>query len=108
MKGDLLDRDITKALRRLSKFIHDNPELCFKEHRAHNACIAFLEQYCREGWKITSSAYDLETAWEAVYSQGVGGRRVVFCSEYDALPKVGHACISRLKTLINGRRSCVI
>lgn len=104
MKDDVLDDDITNALRRLSEFIHDNPELCFKEYRAHNACIAFLQQHCVEGWKITASAYELETAWEAVYTQGTEGRRVVFCSEYDALPQVGHACNFRwrLSLIIGG------
>ena len=34
----------------------------------------------------------METAFEAVFTQGEGGRRVVFCSEYDSLPGIGHAC----------------
>ena len=79
------------ALRKLSKYLLDNPEVAFKEYLAHDACIEFLKMHC-DGWKITPKAYGLDTAWEAVYIQGEGGRRVVFCSEYDALPVVGHAC----------------
>jgi hypothetical protein len=80
------------ALRALSEYLLDNPELAFKEFKAHDACIGFLRKYCPD-WRITPKAYGLETSWEAVYSQGQGGRRVVFCSEYDALPDIGHACI---------------
>ena len=79
------------ALRALSQYLLANPELRFEEVRAHDACIEFLRMHCG-GWKITPNAYGLKTAWEAVYTQGTGGRRVVFCSEYDALPHVGHAC----------------
>jgi len=80
------------ALRELSNYILAHPELDFKEYLAHDACIDFLKMHC-DGWKITPKAYGLETAWEAVYTQGKGGYRIVFCSEYDALPDVGHACI---------------
>jgi len=79
------------ALRALSQYLLANPELGFKEFLAHDACIEFLRMHCGD-WKITPKAHGLETAWEAVYTQGTGGRRVVFCSEYDALPDVGHAC----------------
>jgi metal-dependent amidase/aminoacylase/carboxypeptidase family protein len=85
----------TDALRDLSRYLLDHPELAFKEHLAHDACIEFVNKHCK-GWKITPHAYDMETAWEAVYTQGKGGRRIVFCSEYDALPDVGHACIPHL------------
>src|SRR2546423_14946968 len=62
------------ALRELSKYLLENPELAFKEDKAHDACIRFLQKHCPE-WRITPKAYGLETAWEAVYSQGQGGRR---------------------------------
>jgi metal-dependent amidase/aminoacylase/carboxypeptidase family protein len=81
----------TNALRGLSEYLLEHPELAFKEHLAHDACVDVLRRLCPE-WKTTPHAYGMETAWEAVYSQGTGGRRVVFCSEYDALPDVGHAC----------------
>ena len=80
------------ALRELSKYLLSHPELAFKEYLAHDACIDFLRTHCGE-WKITPKAYGLDTAWEAIYTQGNGGRRLVFCSEYDALPEIGHACI---------------
>ena len=36
------------------------------------------------------STYGLRTSFEA--EVGSGGRLVVFCAEYDALPQIGHAC----------------
>ena len=87
-----MDETTISDLRTLSQYIHSNPELAFKEVLAHDACVKFLRTHCSE-WKITPHAYGLETAWEAVYTQGTGGRRIVFCSEYDALPDVGHACL---------------
>ena len=91
-----MDNAQVDALRELSKYLLANPELAFKEHLAHDACLQFLKTNCPD-WNITPKAYDLETAWEAVYTQGNGGRRIVFCSEYDALPDVGHACTSFIK-----------
>jgi len=87
-----MDSGTVDQLKELSKYLHAHPELAFKEHLAHDACIEFLEKNCG-GWQLTLHAYALETAWEAVYTQGKDGRRIVFCSEYDALPEVGHACI---------------
>ena len=92
------------ALRELSKYLLDHPELGFHEYLAHDACIEFVKLHC-QGWQITSKAYGLDTAWEAVYSQGEGGRKVIFCSEYDALPEVGHACFAPvIQSLTSGRR----
>jgi metal-dependent amidase/aminoacylase/carboxypeptidase family protein len=82
----------TDVLRELSKYLLDHPELRFEEYLAHDMCIKILDTLC-DGWNITPHAYEMATAWEAVYTQGKGGRRVIFCSEYDALPDVGHACI---------------
>jgi Xaa-Arg dipeptidase len=86
-----MDGKTVDALRGLSNYLLANPEVAFKEYLAHDACIDSLKMLCR-GWHITEKAYGLETAWEAIYKQGNGGRRIVFCSEYDALPDVGHAC----------------
>ncbi|EEU42906.1 uncharacterized protein NECHADRAFT_47640 [Fusarium vanettenii 77-13-4] len=74
-------------LRLISKTIHDNPELGYKEYTAHKVITDFLE---KQGFTVTRHAYGLETSFEAEY--GSGGRLVVFCAEIDALPEVGHAC----------------
>ncbi|KAI8071954.1 hypothetical protein BDF21DRAFT_366297 [Thamnidium elegans] len=76
-------------LRAISLDIHDHPEPGNKEYRAFNLLTDFLE---KEGFTVSRGVVGLETAFTAEYSNGKAGRRVGFCSEYDALPGVGHAC----------------
>lgn len=45
------------------------------------------------GFSVTPHAYGVDTTWEAVYENKQGGRTVGFNSEYDALPRIGHACV---------------
>ncbi|KAF9433288.1 hypothetical protein BGZ76_009642 [Entomortierella beljakovae] len=100
-KKDLLGA-IDKAdadLRHLSLQIHDHPELGYQEHFAHKVLTDFLT---KEGFHVTRHACDIETAFIAEYThQGSAPlpgesitpmRSVGFCSEYDALPAIGHGC----------------
>lgn len=57
-----------------------------QEYHAHQLLTDYLEG---QGFKVTRSAAGLETAFIAEYSRGEG-RRIGFCSEYDALPEIGH------------------
>ena len=70
-----------------SHAIHENPELNFEEHYAHELLTGILED---EGLSPTRKAYDLDTAFEANI-EGAGPTVAVLC-EYDALPDIGHAC----------------
>ena len=70
-----------------SHAIHENPELNFEEHFAHELLTGILED---EGLAPTRNAYDLDTAFEA--SAGSSGPTVAVLCEYDALPDIGHAC----------------
>ncbi|RDL38510.1 putative peptidase m20 protein [Venustampulla echinocandica] len=74
----------------VNKQIHDNPELGYEEHKAHALLTSFMKS--RNGWKVTTSAYGMETAWVAVYDSGKKGPVVSFNVEMDALPGIGHAC----------------
>ncbi|KAF2196560.1 putative amidohydrolase [Delitschia confertaspora ATCC 74209] len=74
----------------LNKFIHENPELAFKEHKTHDALTSFMR--LQKGWQVTPSTYGMETAWVAVYDSGKTGPVVSFNVEMDALPDLGHAC----------------
>ncbi|KAF2463563.1 uncharacterized protein BDR25DRAFT_297918 [Lindgomyces ingoldianus] len=74
----------------LNKFIHENPELAFEEHKAHELLTNFMRS--QKDWKVTTSAYAMETAWVAVYDSGKEGPAVSFNVEMDALPDLGHAC----------------
>ncbi|KAF9432562.1 hypothetical protein BGZ76_010635 [Entomortierella beljakovae] len=90
--------DINDSLRELSLKIHSTPELGYKEFFAHNILTEYLEA---QGFKVTRSAYEIETAFVAEYESpatviaAAAGKKVKaigFCSEYDALPGIGHAC----------------
>ncbi|KAF9877476.1 hypothetical protein CkaCkLH20_05176 [Colletotrichum karsti] len=74
----------------VNKKIHDNPELGYHEHIAHDALTSFMRS--RPGWSVTPSAYGMETAWVAVYDTGRKGPVVSFNAEMDCLPGIGHAC----------------
>ncbi|KAG2222283.1 hypothetical protein INT45_006962 [Circinella minor] len=81
--------NLDEALRSLSLKIHDNPELGYKEYKASTLLSNFLEE---KGFKVTRGAAGMPTSFIAEFTNGRPGRRVAFCSEYDALPGVGHAC----------------
>lgn len=71
-----------------SHHIHDQPELAFEEHRAHDLLTDLLE---REGLEVERGAYGLATGFAARAGHGDGPTVAVLC-EYDALPGIGHAC----------------
>jgi len=72
----------------LSHDLHAHPELAMQEVHAHNALTAALE---RHGFAVERHAHGIETAFAATVGGG-GGPHVVVCAEYDALPRIGHAC----------------
>lgn len=63
----------------LNSFIHKNPELAFKEYKAHKELTRFMRS--QEGWKVTESAYGMRTAWVAAYDSGKLGPVVSFNAE---------------------------
>ena len=74
-------------LNELSLKIHANPELAFQEVRA----VAWLTEYLKEnGFSIESGICGLKTAFRGSYGQGKPV--IAILAEYDALPKLGHAC----------------
>jgi metal-dependent amidase/aminoacylase/carboxypeptidase family protein len=81
--SDFID-EIADELWLVNKKIHDNPELGFKEWIAHKALTRFME--AQPGWKVTRSAYDMETAWVAVFDSGNKGPVVSFNVEMGKLP----------------------
>lgn len=71
----------------LSLKIHSNPELGLQEVKA----AAWLTQYLEEnGFSIERGICELPTAFRGSYGQGKPV--IAILGEYDALPKVGHAC----------------
>ncbi|KAF9411655.1 hypothetical protein BGZ94_001279 [Podila epigama] len=75
-------------LRDISLKIHADPELAYEEHKAHALLTDYLE---KKGFSVQRSAYGLETAFVA--TAGLSDKVTIgICSEYDALPGIGHAC----------------
>ncbi|EOD47275.1 putative peptidase m20 protein [Neofusicoccum parvum UCRNP2] len=76
--GSYID-SIADPLWPINKKIHDNPELGYKEYIAHEALTSFLKT--QKGWKVTPSAYGMETAFVAVFDSGKKGPVVSFNAE---------------------------
>ena len=71
----------------LSHRIHDHPELGFAEEQA---CHWITEVLVDAGLQVEAGICDLPTAFRA--RAGHGSLHIAICAEYDALPKIGHAC----------------
>ncbi len=72
----------------ISHAIHAQPELAFEERVAAAMLIAAIRG---AGIEVEAGAYGLETAFSAEFGAGDAGC-VALLAEYDALPKIGHAC----------------
>jgi amidohydrolase len=76
-----------EQLRELSLKIHITPELGFHEVKA----VGWLSQYLKKnGFSIERGICQLATAFKGSY--GKGKPAIAILAEYDALPKLGHAC----------------
>ena len=79
--------DLESELLEISHAIHDEPELCYEEHRAHEILTTALINH---GLNTEQAAYGIDTAFEA--KVGTTGPTIAVLCEYDALPEIGHAC----------------
>ncbi|WP_269054338.1 M20 family metallopeptidase [Paenibacillus tundrae] len=82
---DWLDPD----LRKLSLRIHANPELSFQEVQAQQWLTEPLEA---AGFQVEKGISSLDTSFRAVWEGQPGGPTIALLAEYDALPRIGHAC----------------
>lgn len=80
-------RQLHTRLTHLSHDIHDHPEILFEEHRAATLLADELDEH---GFTVERGVAGLDTAFVATY--GSGEPVVGILAEYDALPKIGHAC----------------
>ncbi|KAF9166504.1 hypothetical protein DFQ26_007686 [Actinomortierella ambigua] len=87
-----------QSLREVSLKIHSNPELGYKEVIAHETLTNYMES---QGFKVKRHACEIDTAFVAEFESpatraaeqaGQKIHTIGFCSEFDALPSVGHAC----------------
>ena len=74
-------------LMELAKKLHDNPEIAFEEKQASAWLAEFLDLYY---FSVEAGICELPTAFRGTY--GKGKPVIAFLAEYDALPKLGHAC----------------
>ncbi len=80
---------IRPTLVRLSKRIHQHPEVKFEEHKASR----WLSETAAEaGFRVEQPIGGLDTAFRASHAGKKEGPTVAYLAEYDALPKLGHAC----------------
>jgi amidohydrolase len=96
MNPDALKTKIAQAvdtladeLEALSHRIHANPELAYQEEKAAAWLTEFLEQ---KGLTVERGVGGLPTAFRATVPGNGPGPTVAIMAEYDALPKIGHAC----------------
>lgn len=79
--------ELNQKLFDINRAIHDHPETSYEEVFAHSTLTDFFES---QGFQVQRHAYGLDTAFSA--EAGSGGRLVIICAEYDALPDMGHGC----------------
>src|SRR6266567_1295737 len=79
---------LADELEALSKQIHANPELGYKEVKA---CAWLSEFLGKQGFKVERGVAGVDTAFRATIETGEGPTIAIMC-EYDALPSIGHAC----------------
>ncbi|XP_054719607.1 xaa-Arg dipeptidase-like [Uloborus diversus] len=75
-------------LNHISQEIWKNPELKFEETFAHDLLVKVL----KEKRFTVQEHYVMPTAFRAEFQSKVPGPTVVVICEYDALPRIGHAC----------------
>jgi amidohydrolase len=81
--------EVMPELIEISCFIHDNPEMGYKEFKASSRLEKSLEEH---GFEVEKGIYGIETAFRGTYKSNKDGPRIAFMCEYDALPEVGHGC----------------
>ena len=78
---------VADDLVRISREIHAHPELAYQERYACEQLVPFLRE---QGFEVEQPVCGMETAFRGVW--GRGPVTIAVCSEYDALPEIGHAC----------------
>ena len=95
-EGRHIASSLKEDLLTLSREIHADPELAYKEHRAVERIAALLG---RHGHTVERSVGGVDTAFRA--RVGPPGPSVALLAEYDALPEIGHACGHNLIAMTN-------
>lgn len=59
--------------------IYNNPETKYEEFKAFKLLTGWFEG---QGWTVKRGVYDIETAFEAQFTVGEGGRTIAYNAEY--------------------------
>jgi amidohydrolase len=93
--GDLKEKvkkhvdDLTPRAVEIADHIFDKPELSQKEYESQKYLSEELE---KNGFKVEKGVGGIETSFKAEFDCEKEGPSIAFIAEYDALPKMGHAC----------------
>lgn len=87
IKNEVDEND--KKLRKIALEIHKNPELGFNEFKSVALLTTMLED---NGFNVEKGISNLDTAFIATHQGDASGPTIGLLAEYDALPKLGHAC----------------
>ena len=82
-------RSVAPEMVRLSRLIFENPELNYQELFAAELLTSSLKE---QGFRIRHGSGKLKTGFEAAWRGGKSKPVIALLAEYDALPKLGHAC----------------
>ena len=82
--------DLGDVIFKLNRQMHAHPETRFKEFRAMSILSEALDQ---NGFKVERGIASLDTAFQASFNESQHESPIItLMAEYDALPKLGHAC----------------
>jgi amidohydrolase len=81
--------DLAPYLIEASKSIHRIAEPGFREFESSSYCAGEMQKH---GFRVEKPVASLETAFRADFSEGLPGKTIAFCCEYDAIPGLGHGC----------------
>jgi len=73
----------------MADHMFDNPELSEKEFNTQKYLV---DELAKNKFRVQTPAGSLQTAFRAEFDLGKPGPAIAFIAEYDALPKMGHAC----------------
>lgn len=80
---------IFEDLKRINRFMFDNPELGLREFKAQEILTEYLKN---NNFIIEKGLCNIETSFKATYSSKKDGPTIALLAEYDALPEIGHGC----------------
>lgn len=86
--SEFIDQNKEKIIS-ISHAIHENPEIGNEEFFACQTLTSFLAEH---GFEIEKEVAGHPTAFVARKKSSKSGPTFGFLAEYDALPKLGHAC----------------